>query len=454
MSASRTEAVVLASWAAVAGLLVAPVAPSVAAEQEIDGVVGFGGLVGYSAPAGASDARVMFDTRLHADHLGGKPLGVHLDGDLFYDVDDREFRTYRVLDLHLWLAPRDGPVTLTVGRQRVADSTEELADGLGVRVEVGKGFHAGGYGGLIPDPFDTLLSWQSGGAGAVVGYRAARFRAEAVTGFSVRGTGLDRGFIHLSAMGSPARSLTLFGRAKAGSTHASPAIGLEDVFAGASLRPAKVLRLRAAYNAYSSERYVDLVDRDPTLSRFSQRAEALALLDELPNDVLDRTLYHGLAGDADLFDAPHHLALGVRWRHRFAAEPDDRHMLVEGHGGPVALGPGDGLVRAAGRYIRSSGRDVGQAELGAEFPMFKGHLDLGLYVLYSGSPAIDDETRATQGVYGDLFATAWLGKGWSLAAALRLGYEDNPMASAITVDGLLKVSNRFRGGGKRAGPEP
>ena len=445
MSAIRTSA-----WVLLAVLLLTPGAKAGEA-PEVEGKVALGGLVTGARPGllpyGAFDARSMFELRLAADNLGRKPVGVRLDGDLFFDVDDREFRTYRVLDLNLHMTPGDGPVTLTLGRQRVADTTEELADGIGVRAALGKGVYAGGYGGLIPDPFSTLLSWQTGGAGVVLGYRSARFRAELASGFSVRSTGLDRGFIHVSAMGTPVRALTFFGRIKAQNTHTAPAIGLADVFAGVTLRPAKIVRLRAAYNAYSSERYVDLVDRDPTLSHFAHRADDLSLLDEIPNDQLDPTLFHGIGVDADLFDASRHLAFGARGRLRFAPVAEDGYMLVEGHGGPVALGKGHGLIRAAGRFIRAGGRDMAQAEVGAEIPMFQQHLALGVYALYSGSPALSDEDRATQGVYGDLFADVWLGKGWSLAAAVRLGYEDTPSAAEITVDGLLKIANRFRAAG-------
>ncbi len=448
MSGIRTSALV------VAAMLV--LAPAASAEEapEVEGKVALGGLVTGARPGllpgGAFDARTMLELRLLADNLGRKPVGVRLDGDLFFDLDDREFRTYRVLDLNLHMAPGDGPVTLTLGRQRVADTTEELADGLGVRAALGKGVYAGGYGGLIPEPFSTLLSWQTGGAGVVLGYQGGRFRAELASGFSVRSTGLDRGFVHLSAMGTPVRALTFFGRIKAQNTHASPAMGLADLFAGVTVRPVRIVRLRASYNAYSSERYVDLVDRDPTLSHFAHRADALSLLDEIPNDELDPTLFHGAGVDADLFDAPHHLAFGARGRFRFAPEPDDGYLLVEGHGGPVALGHGHGLIRAAGRYIRAGGRPMGQAEVGAEIPMFEQRLALGVYALYSGSPALEGEDRATQGVYGDLFADVWLGKGWSVAAAFRLGWEDTPSASEITVDGLLKIANRFHkvGGGK------
>lgn len=448
MSGIRTSA-----WVLLAVLVLAPGARAEEA-PEVEGKVALGGLLTGARPGllpgGALDARTMFELRLMADHLGRKPVGVHLDGDLFFDLDDREFRTYRVLDLNVHMAPGDGPLTLTLGRQRVADTTEELADGVGVRAALGKGFYAGGYGGLIPDPFSTLLSWQTGGAGVVLGYRGGRFRAELASGFSVRSVGLDRGFIHLSAMGSPVRALSFFGRIKAQNTHTTPAIGLADLFAGVTVRPARIVRLRASYNAYSSERYVDLVDRDPTLSHFAHRADDLSLLDEIPNDELDPTLFHGIGADADLFDAPKHVAFGVRGRFRFAPEPDDGYLLVEGHGGPVALGRGHGLIRAAGRFIRASGRDMGQAEVGAEIPMFDQHLALGVYALYTGSPALEGEDRATQGVYGDLFADVWLGKGWSLAAAVRVGYEDTPSAAEITVDGLLKIANRFHkvGGGK------
>ncbi len=448
MSAIRTSA-----WLLFAVLLLAPVA---GAEEnpEVEGKVALGGLLTGARPgllpAGALDARTMFELRLMADHLGRKPVGVRLDGDLFFDLDDLEFRTYRVLDLNVHMNPKEGPLTLTLGRQRVADTTEELADGIGVRAALGKGFYAGGYGGLIPDPFSTLMSWQTGGAGVVLGYRGGRFRAELASGFSVRSTGLDRGFVHLSAMGTPVRELTFFGRIKAQNTHTAPAIGIADLFAGVTVRPVKIVRLRASYNAYSSERYVDLVDRDPTLSHFAHRAEGLSLLDEIPNDELDPTLFHGIGVDADLFDAPRHLAFGARGRFRFAPTPEDGYLRIEGHGGPVALGKGYGLVRAAGRFIRASGRDMGQAEVGAEIPMFEQRLALGVYALYSGSPALEGEDRATQGIYGDLFADVWLGKGWSVAAAVRVGYEDTPSAAEITVDGLLKIANRFHkvGGGK------
>ncbi len=444
MYVSRTEWCRLRSLLGLlAGLIcLAPAAAAV----EVDGRFGLGALGSYSFPgaypSGAYDARLNADLRLDVDGLGGKPIGVAVDGDLYFDIDDLTFQTYRVLDLNLRLAP--GRLRLKLGRQRAADTTEELVDGVGVRVDLGKGFALGGYGGLSPDPFDTLLSVSTGGAGAVIGFEAARFRAESVVGFSARASGLDHGFAHLSLMGMPAKPLSMFGRFKITGSGDRPGVGVADAFAGVTVKPFKILRIRGYYSGYSSERYVDLVERDPTLSRFASRAETMDLLTELPNDVLDGTFYHSLGADVALRDGARHGAVGARYRYRFAPDPDDHYLLAELNGGIVELGKGGADVIARGRFIHASGRDMGQAEIGLETPAFKRRLDLGTYLLFSGSPAIDDESRATIGIYGDVFASVWFGKGWSLAAAARLGWEDTPSASEVTIDGLLKVTKRFR----------
>jgi len=327
----------------------------------------------------------------------------------------------------------------------VADTTEELVDGVGMRADLGKGFHLGGYGGLIPDPFTTLASVETGGGGAVFGFWAPRFRFETATGFSARSVGFDHGYASLSAMGMPVPAVSIYGRAKMQGFSGTPAFGVADLFAGLSLKPARILRIRALYNGYSSERYVDLADRDPALSRFAARAEGLDLLNEVPNDTLDPTLYHQLGADVDLRNGERHGAIGVRYRYRFAPDPEDHYLRADLHGGLVNLGRGGADLIATGRFIHASGRDIGQAELGLETPMFQRKVDLGAYLMFSGSPAISGENWHTIGVYGDLFVSLWLGKGWSVAAAARVGWEDNPAASAVIVDGLLKVTNRFRG---------
>ena len=410
-------------------------------DPTLDGRVGVGGLALGSLPSGAADGRISTDLRLEAANLGRKPIGLRLDGDFYFDTDDVVLRTYRVLDMNVWLRPNRGPVTLTIGRQRVADTTEELVDGVGARFDLGHGFALGGYGGLIPDPFSTLLSVQTGGGGLVFGYSSYRFRAELIGGLSGRSSGPDHSFVSLSVLGTPARAFSLYGRAKMNGLITNPA--LANVFTGITVRPAKVLRIGAMYSAYSSEAYADLLDRDPTLSRFAARAESLDLLEELPNDELDPTLYHQMGGNVDLRSGEKHIALGARYRQRFVSEADDRYVLAELHGGPAELGKGPTDVRLAGRYILASDRPIGQAEIGVETTLFKRRLDLGSYVMFSGSPAAEGEDRRTVGVYGDLFLAFWLGKGWSLMSAVRVGWEDTPAASEVTVDGLLKINYRF-----------
>ncbi len=296
--------------AALAVLLLAP--PAAAAE--VDGRVGLGAMGLVGTPGGAHDLRAMLDLRLGVDRVGGKAFGIAADGDLYFDLDDTTFRTYRLLDLNVHFAPGDGPLTLTLGRQRVADSTEELVDGVGVRVALGKGFTLGGYGGLIPDPFTTLASVSTYGGGLVFGVTTARFRLGTAAGVAGRAEGFDHGYASVSAMAMPHTAISLYGRAKLQLFAEAPSAGIADAIAAVSVRPWKVLRLRGSYNAYSSERYVSLLERNPALSRFAARAEDLALLDEVPNDQLDRTLYHAVGADVDLRDPAKHLWVGGRYR--------------------------------------------------------------------------------------------------------------------------------------------
>lgn len=435
---------------ALAVLLLAP--PAAAAE--VDGRAGLGAMGLVGTPGGAHDLRAMLDLRLGVDRIGGKAFGIAADGDLFFDIDDTTFRTYRLLDLNVHFAPGDGPLTLTLGRQRVADSTEELVDGVGVRVALGKGVTLGGYGGLIPDPFTTLASVSTYGGGLVLGVTTARFRLGTAAGVAGRAEGFDHGYASVSAMAMPHTAISLYGRAKLQLFAEAPSAGIADAIAAVSVRPWKVLRIRGSYNAYSSERYVSLLERNPALSRFAARAEDLALLDEVPNDQLDRTLYHAVGADVDLRSAEKHVWVGGRYRHRFAPDPDDHYLLAEGHGGPVDLGKGGASIRLAGRFLHAGGRDIGQGELGLETPLLQRRLDLGVYALFSGSPSPIADERATIGVYGDLFVTAWLGKGWSLAGAARVGWEDTPASSAVTVDGLLKLQTRFGSARRSYPPRP
>ncbi len=424
--------------------------------QTVDGRVGLGGMFTYVNPglypSGAYDLRFSTDVRLDADNLGGKPVGVLADGDLYFDVDDTTLRTYRLLDLNVHFRPGAGPVRIALGRQRVADTTEELVDGVGVRGDLGKGVYLGGYGGLIPEPFTTQATVGTGGAGVVFGMHAPRIRFETAAGFSARSSGFDHGYAHLSSMAMPMPALSLFGRVKVQGYGGASGIGFADLFTGVSWRPVRVLRVRGLYNAYSSERYVDLVDRNPTLSRFAARAESLDLLDQVPNDTLDRALYHQLGLDVDARDGQTHGAVGARGRYRLSQRPEDAYGLAELHGGLIELGKGRAEVRFAGRYIHATERHIGQGEAGFETWLFKERLDLGVYFLFSGSPALPDETRAVVGVYGDLFASIWFGKGWSLSLATRLGWEDNDAAAEVTVDGLLKVNWRFHTRGTRPKP--
>ncbi len=415
-------------------------------EPSVDGRVGFGAVGGFTL--GSFDARAMLDLRLDAANLGGKPVGIAADGDLFFDLDDLLLRTYRLTDLNLHVRPGAGKLTMVLGRQRAADTTEELVDGVGVRVELGRGFHMGGYGGLIPDPFTTLATLETGGAGAVLGYRCARFHLETATGFSARATGFDHGFVSLSAMGKPLPVLSMYGRAKMQGYAGTPGFGVADLFASMTLKPAPILRIRALYNAYSSERYVDLLDRNPALSRFAARADDLDLIDELPSDTLDTTLYHQFGGDVGLRDGEHHGTLGARFRYRLAPDPDDHYLRADLYGGAVQLGQGSADLIGTGRFIRAGGHNIGQAEIGLETTAARRKLDLGAYLMFSGSPAVGEEARPSLGIYGDLFTAWWLGKGWSLAAALRLGWEANEESAGVGVDGLLKVTYRFHRKGK------
>lgn len=453
MTRPRVSPAAPAAAVLLAVLLLPPAAR--AAGTEVDGRVGLGvmGLIATTGTqtGGAYDLRTMLDLRLGVDNMGGKPVGIRADGDLFFDIDDTAFRTYRLLDLNLHLTPKGGPLTLTLGRQRVADSTEELVDGVGVLVALGKGFELGGYGGLIPDPFTTLASVSTYGGGLVFGVTTPRFRLGTAAGIAGRVEGFDHGYANVSAMVMPHTAISIYGRAKVQLFAEAPSAGIADAIAAVSIRPWKVLRLRASYNTYSSERYISLLDRNPALSRFAARAEDLDLLDEVPNDRLDRTLYHQLGADVDLRSADKHVWIGGRYRYRFAPDPDDYYQLAEGHGGPVNLGRGGASIRLAGRFIHASGRDIGQGEIGLETPIAKRRLDLGVYALISGSPSPIASERATIGVYCDLFVTAWLGKGWSLAAAARVGWEDTPASSAVTVDGLLKLQTRF-GSARRSYP--
>jgi len=435
----------LALLVVVAGLLTAlgAVGPSHAADDpEVDGKVGIGALALGAFPSNAADARLSTDLRLDAANLGRKPIGIRLDGDFYFDADDVLMRTYRVQDLNLWLRPARGRVRLTLGRQRVSDHTEELVDGIGVRADLGRGFTLGGYGGLAPDPFTTLLSVKTGGGGLLFGYASHRFRAELASGLTGRSAGVDHSFVNAAVYATPAKALSLYGRAKLQGLSTSP--GLAHAFTGITIRPARVFRIGLLYNAYSSEAYLDLVERDPALSRFAARADSLDLLSDVPNDQLDPAVYHQAGAHLDLRDGERHVAIGTRFRYRFVTEPDDRYLVAELHGGAIDLGKGLAAIRASGRYIRSSGRDTGQGEVGLETPVFKRRLDLAVYAMFSGSPAIDGEDRDTVGVYGDLFLSARLGKGWSLGTAVRVGWEDSPIASEATVDGLLKVTYRFR----------
>ncbi len=433
--------------AAVVAALLTPGPTRAADEPTVDGRVGLGAMGLYANPGaypyGAFDLRALLDVRMDADDLGRRPVGVRFDGDLYLDADDATLQTLRLLDAQVHFTPGRGAVQIRVGRQRVAASTEELVDGVAVEGTSTGGVRFGGYGGLMPDPFSTTPTVDAAGGGLVFGTLAPRVRTEAVAGFQVYDGAFDRAFVSVSAMGMPTPALSLFGRAKGQIWGAAPGVGLADAYAGASIRPARILRIRMMVNAYSSERYVDLVDRDPTLSRFAARADDLDLLDEIPNDELDGSLFLGLGGDVGLRDADRHGTVGTRVRYRHAPDPDDDYARVDLYGGAVGLGAGDAEIIATGRYLRASGRPIGQGELGLVTPVFKRRLDLGAYALFSGSPPESGDARPAVGVYGDLFLTAWLGKGWSLQAATRVGWEDNPDAAAVTVDGFLKVARRW-----------
>jgi len=440
---TRLPAAGAVALVAVVLLAAAPAGSASAGDDpEVDGRIGLGGLALGAFPSNAADARVTTDLRLDAANLGRKPVGIRLDGDFYFDADDVLMRTYRVQHLNVWLQPARGRVVLTLGRQRVSEHTEELVDGVGVRADLGRGFVLGGYGGLAPDPFTTLLSVHTGGGGLVFGYASHRFRAELASGLTGRSEGVDHSFVNAAIYATPARALSLYGRAKLHGLTTSP--GLAHAFTGITIRPARVLRFGLLYNAYSSEAYLDLIDRDPALSRFAARADSLDLLSEVPNDRLDPAVYHQAGANIDLRDGERHVAIGTRFRYRFVDDPDDRYLVAELHGGAIDLGKGLAAIRAAGRYIRSSGRDTGQGEVGLETPLFARRLDLAVYAMFSGSPAAQDETRDNMGVYGDLFLSARLGKGWSLGTAFRVGWEDGPAASEVTLDGLLKVTYRFR----------
>ena len=183
-------------------------------DPEVEGKVGVGGLALGAFPSYSADARVSTDLRLTASNLGRKPLGLRVDGDFYFDADDALMRTYRVQDLNLWLQPARGRVVLTIGRQRVSSHTEELVDGVGVRADLGRGFSLGGYGGLAPDPFTTLLSVQTGGGGLIFGYSSHRFRAEVASGLTGRSSGVDHSFVNAAVYATPAKALSLYGRAK------------------------------------------------------------------------------------------------------------------------------------------------------------------------------------------------------------------------------------------------
>lgn len=206
-----------------------------------------------------------------------------------------------------------GAWTVDLGRFVPLGGGWRLADGVQAVAQVGHGVFVGAWAGFGPDPYTTLPALRFGG-GPILGWTGDRGEVSLLG--EVLGTpdGLDRASGVLRGRVELGRVAEVFGTLDLQAGGVDAPVRLADATVLARLDPRDDVRVELVYDAWSSLSYLVSQDRDPRITRFAQRSQALLGDPWTPQDTTDPTVTH-LAG------------AGVTWRPAVGREGAQRLVL-------------------------------------------------------------------------------------------------------------------------------
>lgn len=282
---------------------------------------------------GGSDLDLLFgeraDWRLAA--VGSGDARLRLDGQFTLDpggtVDPWERNRVSAAGVSVV----SGGWAVDLGRSPVREGGPRLVDGLQVGRQLGD-WVVGGWLGAAPDLFTTRPAARFGG-GPSVAVVGRTLRAGGSVEVLAAAGGLDRVGALLTGAWSAAPTIEVATRADVQLTDASGTPGLADGALSARWRPADALRLGAAYDAFSTLRYLSTDALDPDRQRFTDRLLAGGVVDPTLFQA-DPRLYHLAAVDVRYAPTGRgvvvpHVAAAVRAR--WHPDPTLRYA----RGGPV-----------------------------------------------------------------------------------------------------------------------
>jgi hypothetical protein len=335
-----------------------------------------------------------------------------------------------------------GDWVVYAGRHGVVFGGPRLVDGAQAIYRVNPRIKIGAWGGAAPDLFTTLPRGRLGG-GVSLGYSENGVAASLVTESLFVRDGVDRlgALFQLSYDMLPALS----GGSRLDIQLNDPNMPIvTDAALYGRILVSNHTRISADYQAYSSFKYLETEDLDPSIQRFEQRVVELGIVTGIPQDSMDDTIYQA-AGTTVSWRAPVfrevHSSAGLSVRGRFASDIDRRYGVAALYFGvDNMLGGRLGVILDAFSRLDTNGLtgDAGVVVQLASSEDSNWSLDTSARALlnpaYGGVP----------GVYVDTFfdITALHGVTYSFGVYSALEHDD--IVEELSFGGFLLASYRLR----------
>jgi len=339
-----------------------------------------------------------------------------------------------------------GDWELYAGRHSVVSGGPRLVDGAQALFRVNPRLKVGAWGGAAPDLFTTLPRGRFGG-GVILGYSDSGVAASLATEALFVRDGVDRlgALVQLGYDMLPAFS----GGSRLDIQLNDPNMPVvTDAALFGRLLVSNHTRVSADYQAYSSFRYLQTEDLDPSIQRFEQRVVELGIVSGIPQDSMDDALYHA-AGTKVAWRAPVfreiHSSAGLSLRGRSASEPERRYALAAAYLGVDNMFEGrlgvtlDGVSRVDSTGVSGDAGVVVQVT---------SNEDSNWSLDTSARALINPEYKGIPGVYIDSFFDITAGNGVTFSVGAYSALEHDDVVEELSFGGFLLASYRVRPSGR------
>jgi hypothetical protein len=328
--------------------------------------------------------------------------------------------------------------TLDVGRSPVQYGGPRLVDGLQGQWRLNRSFLAGVWGGYAPDLFSTLPRNRVGG-GLFASFSSMGIAASLLTE-NLFSEGLkDRSAALFQLRFETLPTISVGSRMDV-QQDGDSSWRVADGALFARISPNAHWRVDADYHAYSSYRYLETQDLDPTIQRFAQRAEAVGLTTGIPQESPDTTLFQQVSGR-------------LRWRSPQIGESEIGASLLfkvrtaaNGIGDYALVAPSVGLYGWAGGRVDTA-IDAALRQSGESFSgdaggtvAFLSQGDADWMVDCSARALFSSAYDGVPGAYLDTFFDWGIGSGWVLSTGAYAALEHDLVVEELSFGGFLFAS--------------